>query len=193
MSTTDEATATAGERCASCGIGGGDDIKLKNCTACKLVKYCGVECQRNHRSQHKRACKKRATELKDELLFKQPESTHYGDCPICCIPIPLDKSLDTGIFTQQTCCSKWLCDGCIIANKVREFEARLPPTCPFCRQLEPSTEEECRLNEMKRVEANDPNALCNAAMHRFNAGDYTTAFEYLEKAARLGDIESHYH
>eukprot|EP00985_Skeletonema_marinoi_P026737 scaffold20984_cov139-Skeletonema_marinoi.AAC.1 len=62
--------------CASCGIAGVDDVKLKKCTACYLVRYCSVECQKEHRPQHKRACKKRAAELRDEILFKQPESTH---------------------------------------------------------------------------------------------------------------------
>eukprot|EP00984_Skeletonema_dohrnii_P035791 scaffold35973_cov122-Skeletonema_dohrnii-CCMP3373.AAC.2 len=33
--------------------------------------------------QHKKECKKRAAEFRDELLFKQPESCHEGDCPIC--------------------------------------------------------------------------------------------------------------
>ena len=34
--------------------------------------------------------RKRAAVLRDELLFKQPESSHLGDCPICCLPLPLD-------------------------------------------------------------------------------------------------------
>ncbi len=42
--------AAADERCASCGIAGGDDDKLKNCIACKVVKYCGVKGLRDHRS-----------------------------------------------------------------------------------------------------------------------------------------------
>eukprot|EP00984_Skeletonema_dohrnii_P007364 scaffold2671_cov81-Skeletonema_dohrnii-CCMP3373.AAC.4 len=68
--------------CAACGIAGGDDIKLKKCTACKSVRYCGVKCQKEHRPQHKKECKKRAAELRDEILFKQPESSDLGDCPI---------------------------------------------------------------------------------------------------------------
>jgi hypothetical protein len=36
------------------------------------------------------ACKKRAAELRDEILFKQPENTHLGDCPICFLPLSLD-------------------------------------------------------------------------------------------------------
>ena len=39
--------------CANCGNGSeGGAVKLKNCTACRLVKYCGVDCQRAHRKQH---------------------------------------------------------------------------------------------------------------------------------------------
>ena len=29
--------------CAGCGIAGVDDIKLKECTACKSVRYCSVK------------------------------------------------------------------------------------------------------------------------------------------------------
>ena len=76
--------------CASCGVAGGDDIKLKRCTACFLVRYCSVKCQKEHRPKHKKECKKRAAELKDEILFKQPESSHFGDCPICCLPLPTE-------------------------------------------------------------------------------------------------------
>ncbi|EJK50901.1 hypothetical protein THAOC_29984 [Thalassiosira oceanica] len=59
------------EVCANCGAMASDTVKLKSCTACRLVKYCGVDCQRAHRKQHKKACKKRAAELKDEELYSQ--------------------------------------------------------------------------------------------------------------------------
>lgn len=54
----EEAAASVEEEvCANCGIAAaGDDIKLKSC-ACKLVKYCTVNCQKNHRPQHKKMCK----------------------------------------------------------------------------------------------------------------------------------------
>jgi len=67
--------------CASCGIAQVDDIELKECAECDLVKYCSDECQ-NYKPQHKEDCKKRAAELHDEILFQQPESSHLGDCPI---------------------------------------------------------------------------------------------------------------
>ena len=79
--------------CASCGIAEVDDVKLMRCTACYLVRYCSVICQRNHRPQHKRACKRHAAELRDELLFRQPESSHIGDCPICMLPLLLGSNI----------------------------------------------------------------------------------------------------
>ena len=73
-----------------CGREADDAVKLKHCTACRLVRYCGVDCQRAHRKQHKKACKKRAAELKDEQLYCQGHRRHEGDfCSICTLPIPL--------------------------------------------------------------------------------------------------------
>ena len=134
--------------CAACGTPECDDIKLKTCTACKSVRYCSVKCQKNHRPKHKKACKKRAAELRDELLFKQPESTHRGDCPICMIPLPLDPEKST----MMTCCSKVVCGGCDHANLIREMQAKLVDKCPFCRKPAP-TKEEAEENMMKRIEA----------------------------------------
>ena len=48
----------AWSRCDACGIAAADDVKLKDCSACHFVKYCSVTCQKDHRPQHKRACKK---------------------------------------------------------------------------------------------------------------------------------------
>lgn len=183
-----EAKNEADEICASCGKSECDDIKLKKCNACYLVTYCSVNCQKEHRPQHKRACKKRAAELHDEFLFKQPESSNLGDCPICLLPIPIA----TASSTIYSCCSKVVCNGCKHANELREEEERLPASCPFCRHPRPKTEEEGLLNQKKRAEANDPVALYNLGMDRFVAGEYATAVEYWEKAAELGDIESHH-
>eukprot|EP00574_Skeletonema_japonicum_P004510 CAMPEP_0201718608 /NCGR_PEP_ID=MMETSP0593-20130828/4083_1 /ASSEMBLY_ACC=CAM_ASM_000672 /TAXON_ID=267983 /ORGANISM="Skeletonema japonicum, Strain CCMP2506" /LENGTH=789 /DNA_ID=CAMNT_0048208949 /DNA_START=76 /DNA_END=2445 /DNA_ORIENTATION=+ len=58
--------------CACCGEGESSSNRLKLCTACKMVKYCNVTCQKNHRSQHKKECKKRAAELQVEALFNPP-------------------------------------------------------------------------------------------------------------------------
>eukprot|EP00984_Skeletonema_dohrnii_P013648 scaffold5664_cov94-Skeletonema_dohrnii-CCMP3373.AAC.4 len=174
--------------CAACGTAGIDDIKLKDCSACKLVKYCGVKCQKDHRPQHKKECKKRAAELRDEILFKQPESSHWRDCPICCLPL----SDDPKNSSTMACCCKVICDGCNYANALREREKKLGHSCPFCRQPAPASEEEAVQNLMKRVEANDPAALRYMGIMCHNEGNYTRAFAYLLKGAEFGDVDSHY-
>jgi len=165
--------------CASCGIAEVDDIKLKECTDCDLVRYCSDECQKEHESQHVEACKKRAAELRDELLFKQPESSHIGDCPICMLPLPLDKTKST----LHSCCSKVICNGCYFANYVRETKGSLQQRCPFCRKPASSTEEETGERRMKRVEANDPLAILTQGQVQLKKGDDSKAFEYMMKAA----------
>jgi len=174
--------------CASCGIAANDDVKLKNCTACHLVKYCGVKCQREHRSKHKRECKKRAAELHDEILFKQPESSHHGDCPICCLPLSLDEQKSG----MMTCCSKQICKGCCYANAMREIRESLEQKCPFCRHPLQSKDEDFGQNLMRRAEANDPVAMREMGKRRRNEGDYGKAFGYWKKAAELGDSEAHF-
>lgn len=175
--------------CASCGIAENDDVKLKKCNGCHLVRYCGVECQKDHRPQHKRACKKRAAELRDELLFMQPDSSHLGDCPICLLPLSLDRSKNN---VMLQCCSKVICNGCEYANYKREVEMGLDLKCPFCRKPVPESEAECDRNMMKRAEANDPDALREVGTKRREEGDYKGAFEYWTKAAELGNVSAHY-
>ena len=185
---TESESDTIMQRCASCGIAGGDDIKLKKCTACYLVRYCGVKCQKDHRPKHKKECKKRAAELRDELLFKQPESSHLGDCPICCLPLPVDPEKST----LYACCSKIVCNGCSYVNQRREREGRLQPKCPFCRTAKPKTVEEINEQSMKRIEANDPVAMCDMGKDKYEEGDFKTAFGYFLNAAALGDVEAHF-
>ena len=179
--------------CASCGVAGNDDIKLKNCTACYLVRYCSVKCQKEHWPKHKKECKKRAAELRDEILFKQPESNHLGDCPICCLPLPIDQG-QGGILKiiYWSCCSKYLCAGCCYSNQKREVEMGLDPKCPFCRELMPSTAKEGEKLRMKRVDANDPAALRHMGTQSIQREDYKGAFEYWSRAAKLGDVVSHF-
>ena len=173
--------------CASCGVAEIDDIELTDCTDCNLVKYCSVNCQRDHRSHHEEECKKRAADLRDKLLFKRPEGSHLGDCPICCLPIPLDINKSTLFW----CCSKLVCNGCICANMEREKEMRLLPSCSFCRELLPESKEEANKLTMKRVEANDPNAMWLQGVEEYKMGDYRSAFEYFTKATTGGCAQAH--
>jgi hypothetical protein len=174
--------------CASCGKAEVDNIKLKICTACKLVKYCSVECQKNHRPMHKKACKKRAAELRDDKLFRQPEETHLGECPICCLPLSLDETK----LSINSCCCKYVCRGCVLANSEREMEMGLEQRCPFCRELIPEEQEEGIQNYVERAKANDPVALFRMGAECHKKGDYEGASEYWKKAAQLGNVEAHY-
>eukprot|EP00985_Skeletonema_marinoi_P008502 scaffold3865_cov86-Skeletonema_marinoi.AAC.2 len=187
---TDNIVAEAGAAdncCESCGIAEVDDIKLMDCDACDLVKYCSDECKEDHLPQHQTKCIERAAELRDEILFRQPESSHLGDCPICFLPLPLDHQKSM----VQTCCSKIICIGCDYADRlVREREARLVPACPFCRSPLPNTHEEFDKNEMKRVEKNDPVAMTQIGKKHYHNGEYESAFDYLTKAAELGDVDA---
>ena len=176
--------------CGSCGIVEIDDIKLVPCDGCDLVRYCSDDCQNNHKVEHEEACRKRAAELRDKLLFKQPESSCFGDCPICCLPMPIDEKKS---ITSE-CCSKVICFGCALANAMRLREGRLVPSCLFCREPWLSKSDEgTKKRILKRVKANDPVALCHEGMMQRSKGHNTRAFEYFTKAAKLGNAEAHKH
>jgi hypothetical protein len=167
--------------CANCGIAEVDNITLEECDGCDLVRYCSDKCRGEHQDQHEEECKKRKAEMHDKKLFTQPDETHHGDCPICFLPLPLDRS--KSMFWP--CCSKLICRGCqySMSNGGRN--------CPFCREPKPSkAESEKRLN--KRVKANDPAALCLFGGNYYKEGNYDDAFKYFSKAAKLGDLDAHY-
>jgi hypothetical protein len=177
--------------CASCGQAEIDDVKLKKCDGgCDLVKYCSDGCQEKHREQqHDEYYKKRAAELRDRDLFTQPDISHQGECPICCLPLPLD--IEKSAF--MTCCSQLICEGCDYANQKREFEAGLEQRCAFCREPLPATVEDVVKRRMNRVKKNCPVAIREMGKRRnLHEGDYEAAFEYLTKAAEFGDASAHY-
>ena len=152
---------------------------------------CSVKCQKEHRKKHKKECRRRAAELRDELLFKQPQSTHLGDCPICCIPLPIDLEGKSN-NSMMPCCSKTICDGCNYAHQKRQIDERVEKTCPFCRNPNPNSKAEADRILMKRVEANDPVALREAGNQRNEKGDFIGAVEYWRKAAKFGDVVAHH-
>jgi TPR repeat protein len=195
MSTeADNNSEETNEVCANCGKAEVDEENLKKC-ACNVVKYCSVDCQKNHRSQHKKACKKRMAEIHDDRLFRQPDGSNLGECPICCLPLPLDLSKSP----VYTCCCKLICNGCDHSNQRRQLEQAqhskspwVEQRCPYCREPMPQTKEEADQNYMKRIEANDPLALCQVGKDRYNEGDHKGAIQYFTKAAELGHIDAHY-
>ena len=172
--------------CANCGKGEESAGDLKACTACKMIKYCNRDCQIAHRPQHKKACKKRAAELHDQKLFKQPPPAE--DCPICMLLLP---SMVTG-SKYRACCGKRICSGCIHAVEKRDGVG----LCPFCRTPTPYPEELVK-QVKKRVDVNDAAAIFNLGCW-YSDGmyglpqDQSKALELWKQSAKLGNALSYY-
>src|SRR5210317_237365 len=160
----------ADEVCACCGTAAIDNITLKKC-ACNLVKYCSVDCQKNHRARHKKACRKRLAELHDDELFTQPDGSYMGECPICCLPL----SIDARKSSMMSCCCKVICNGCNYANKKREFEQGLEQRCAFCREPAAESQQEYTKQLMERVKKNDPVAMAKMGKKHKDEGDFGKA------------------
>ncbi|KAL7526153.1 hypothetical protein ACHAXR_001346, partial [Thalassiosira sp. AJA248-18] len=180
MSAVDNIIST----CAACGKGGD---ALKACAACKLVKYCNATCQKAHRPNHKKECKKRTAEIFDEALFKTPPPNE--DCPICCFRLSLSPSDSQ----YKVCCGKAICNGCVYADIIagRSTEG----ICPFCRAPAATSLEEAFEKAEKRIEVGDA-----VAMDRLGFGystgqcapqDYKKALELWHQSAKLGCAASH--
>ena len=176
--------------CANCGKHESDTIKLKNCTACRLVKYCGVDCQRAHRKHHKKACKERAAELKDEQLYSQGhERPEGGFCPICTLPIPLPIN-EHSFF--KACCMKRICDGCSVATRKRGMT-----DCAFCRTPLPDNNADRLAMFLARVKKKDPEAINQLGIKYFFGKlglqeDMRKAAELFTAAAELGSVDALY-
>ncbi|EJK68989.1 hypothetical protein THAOC_09797, partial [Thalassiosira oceanica] len=176
------------EACANCGKQGSVIVKLKKCTACRLVKYCGVDCQRAHRKQHKKACKQRAAEHKDKQLYSQGHERLDGDfCPICTLPIPIPMDEHS---RMMACCMKRICFGCSLAARKRGMN-----DCPFCRTRKPDNDADCLAMVQARVTKQDPVAIMvlgdNYSFAKLGLQkDMRKAIELWTKAAELGSIEA---
>ena len=198
--------------CAECGAEGG--VSLKVCKACMIVKYCNAECQKKHWATHKKECKLRAAELRDEALFKDPPPK---DCPICFLPIPTkliccvslpsatilsvpmydfaiahEELADKSMEVYYPCCGKSICKGCahsfcVFGNKEK---------CPFCNSNRASITDEEQVEEMmRRVEVNDPTSTYLLAGSYYNGlngvqQDHARAIELYTRAADLGHSEA---
>jgi tetratricopeptide (TPR) repeat protein len=126
--------------------------------------------------------------IRDKQLFKQPDGSHFGECPICLLPLPLDSTK----WILNSCCCTRICIGCDYANKIREIELRQQQKCAFCREPLRGTDEEIEKDQKKRIKANDPIALLQMGKRCYHSGDYDGAFQYFTKAAELGDMDGHY-
>ena len=168
--------------CANCGIGEENSNKLKKCSACLSVKYCSAECQKAHRPQHRKDCKKRAVQLHDEKLFKEVEPE---ECPICFLPLPVD-----GDHTSVgPCCGKRICDGCVYAM----FKSEGTVICAFCRAPPASSDEESinLLNKLMEKGIAEAFNLLGGVYANGKIGapqDFTKANELFLKGGELGSF-----
>jgi hypothetical protein len=200
--------------CADCGMNGG--ASLKTCTSCKIVKYCNADCQRNHWLQHKKICKRRAAELRDEALFKDPPPKE--DCPICFLPMPIrliscitltpatilavpiddfvianEGSAKMCTYEYYSCCGKSIYNGCLYSVcKSGNIEK-----CPFCKADHVDKTDEERIKElMKRIEAKDAGAMCQLANYYYIGinglqQDGQKATELWKHAVEIGSSHAH--
>ena len=199
--------------CAECGEEGG--VSLKTCKACMLVRYCNAACQKKHWATHKKACKQRVAELRDEALFKDPPPKE--DCQICFLPMPIRliccislppatiSSVPIYDFAEANeelvkmdtahyypCCGKCICGGCI-HSCIQSGNYK----CPFCNSDHSNkTEEDGVADLMKRVEANDAASIYLLADY-YNRGlngfqqDHAKSTELYTRAADLGYSKAH--
>jgi TPR repeat protein len=162
---------------------------MNACNKCDLVAYCNAACKKKHRSRHKKKCEKRAAELHDKALFKEPPPR--DDCPICFLPLPLQADE----VTFESCCGKTVCNGCIHTMMQREEGDHL---CPFCRTPEAKSDEENIKRLKKVVEAGNPYAF-NVLGKCYDDGvrgvpqDRTKANELYLKAGELGCAQAYFH
>ncbi len=124
----------------------------------------------------------------DADLFKQPDGSHRGECPICFLPMPLGQKKSS----FYSCCSRHICKGCIYANYIsNKHDMTKAWSCPFCRTTA-SGEAASTKRMMKRIKANDPAAMSNMGTKRFHEGDHDAAVKYYTNAAELGHMDAHY-
>lgn len=196
--------------CANCGKAGSSS-NMNVCNKCKGAKYCNASCKKKHRHKHKTECEKvvqriaelhnaelkRAAELHDIELFKQPPPTE--DCPICMLRLP---SMDSG-RRYMACCGQEICGGCAHApvcdhrgNRVNQVGER---KCAFCRTTETAVDEEIIQRLKKRMKVGDPLAFLGlgctygqVSSRTFGLKrDLDKAIELWHKAAELGCATAH--
>lgn len=194
-----------------------DGVHLKACKSCMLVKYCNADCQRNNWPKHKKACKERATEIRDEALFRDPPDKE--DCPICFLPMPVrliccamhppasetvvpiadfaeanEELTDISTEEYYSCCGKSICKGCLHTLEESGNDER----CPFCNSDRCNkTAEEIVEEFNSRVASNDAGAMYVLGHHYYQgrAGlqhDRERAIELWTQAADLGSSKAHF-
>ena len=134
-------------------------------------------------------CKKRAAELHDEALFKEPPPPE--DCPICFLPLPLDPRKST----FKSCCGKLICSGCIYAMLDEARGRGKIGLCAFCRTPSATSDEEGVRRIKKLIEADHAYAFYTLGGYYARGikgmpQDIEKANELYLKAGELGCFEA---
>lgn len=188
-------------RCGACDSTGSSLLK---CSGCRLVSYCGTECQARHWKEHKSTCKEKRRAIQEVMLFEQQEGNHFGECPICFLPMPFDadKIMTAAAedeehynylkeITATSCCSTTVCTNCFDAHIITCCKERIKPTCPFCRSETPDAEKnDYELLDVAGID-NHQTLIKNGAI-LCGRGDHAAAFTCYKKAAKLGNVQGMY-
>ena len=141
--------------------------------------------------------KKLEEELKDVDLFAPLPPTE--DCAICLVPLSPIKSETF----YQSCCGNTICWACYLENKEsidkqneeKSAGKKVAFTCPFCREPEPTSKEECMRRLQARCLKNDHMALAHMG-DIYESGEYGTPKDDLKaldcwiRAVELGSPEA---
>ena len=72
------------------------------------------------------------------------------DCPICLVPL---SRMATQV-DYRVCCGKTMCEGCVGESK-KFIDNQTEQVCPFCREVEPQSGDECVQRLKTRAEKGD--------------------------------------
>ncbi|KAL7530639.1 hypothetical protein ACHAWF_003458 [Thalassiosira exigua] len=148
------------DACANCGRPGNEEGILRNCTACYLVKYCTVECQKAHRKQHKNECRRCAEEREKEKLQQLIKPAPAEQCveasteKLCCA---CNQHLHMDRFSakQWHIKKRRRCKECISTNRGYDIEEKLDPSAKAAKEKVAKDKE---ILERVRVEERKCNA-----------------------------------
>jgi len=187
-----------------CGACDSTSSSLLKCSGCRLVSYCGTECQGTDWSKHKSICKEKRRAIQEVMLFEHQEGNHFGECPICFLPMPFDadKIMKATAedeehyrylkeITATSCCSTLVCTNCFDAHIITCCKERIKPTCPFCRSETPDKEKD-DYELLDVAEVDNHQMLIKNGATLCGRGDHAAAFTSYKKAAKLGNIQGMY-
>ncbi|KAK1746681.1 hypothetical protein QTG54_002025 [Skeletonema marinoi] len=187
-----------------CGACDSTSSSLLKCSGCRLVSYCGTECQGTDWSKHKSICKEKRRAIQEVMLFEHQEGNHFGECPICFLPMPFDadKIMKATAedeehyrylkeITATSCCSTLVCTNCFDAHIITCCNERIKPTCPFCRSETPDKEKD-DYELLDVAEVDNHQMLIKNGATLCGRGDHAAAFtsyklEYSESKQQRND------